>query len=115
MSSLIDKPLASFSFFTGVSNFNDLDRCGRLTNLFGELVELSSGLIICLLGGFNAGVADISLDGVETNLDGVETNLDGVDMASMLLTDPSLLSIYSMDLLGVAGVTRDGVKHLEEV
>ncbi|RHN80067.1 hypothetical protein MtrunA17_Chr1g0184211 [Medicago truncatula] len=95
MSSSIDKPPASFSFFIGVSNFNDLERGGRLTNLSGELVELSSGVIKLLLGGFNAGVADISLAGVDTNL-------AGVDIASTVLKDPSLLSAYSMVLLGVA-------------
>jgi hypothetical protein len=107
MSSPLDKPSAAFSFFIGVLNFNDLELGGRLTNLSGELVELSSGLIKCLLGGFNAGVAVISLAGVDTNL-------AGVDKGSMLFMEPSLLSVYSTGLLGVAGVTPAGVKHSEE-
>lgn len=57
----------------GVSNISDLERGGRLANLFFEQEESSSGLIELLFGGGIAGVVAMRRTGVETSFAGVES------------------------------------------
>lgn len=82
------------SSFVGVSNISDLERGGRLTNLFVEKEESSSGLMELLFGGAIDGVLTISRAGVETSFAGVESIslvFAGRSSSFLMVTLPAIL------------------------